>query len=51
MAPIRCCISSDDVNIMDDGSIIIERSGGVLLKPCKDIGLSVIIGKTKFAWK
>jgi hypothetical protein len=38
----------DDVNIISDGIRTIERSADVLLHACKDIGLAVNTGKTKY---
>ena len=39
---------ADDVNLMGDNIRIIERNADVLLNACKDIGLAVNIGKTKY---
>ena len=38
---------ADDVNLIDDIRTI-ERNADVLLNACKDIGLAVNIGKTKY---
>jgi hypothetical protein len=38
----------DDVNIMGDDIRTIERKADLLLNACKDIGLAVNIGKTKY---
>ena len=39
---------ADDVNLIGDGIIFIERNAGVLLNVLKDIGLAVNIGKIKY---
>ena len=39
---------ADDVNLMGDYIRTIERNTAVLLNACKDIGLAVNIGKTKY---
>ena len=39
---------ADDVNWRGDDIRTIERNADVLLNPCKDIGLGVNIGKTKY---
>ena len=39
---------ADDVNLIGDGTRTIERNADVLLNICKDIGLAVNIGKTKY---
>ena len=44
MAPIHV----DDVNLIGDDIRTIERNADVLLNACKDIGLVVNIGKTKY---
>jgi hypothetical protein len=38
----------DDVDLIGDDIRTIERSADVLLNACKDIGLAVNIGKTKY---
>ena len=38
----------DDVNLIGDDIRTIERNAVVLLNVCKDIGLAVNIGKTKY---
>ena len=38
----------DDVNLIGDDIRTIERNAVVLLNACKDIGLSVNTGKTKY---
>ena len=38
----------DDVNLIGDDIRTIDRNAGVLLNTCKDIGLAVNIGKTKY---
>jgi hypothetical protein len=38
----------DDVNLIGDDIRTIERNADVLLNACKDIGLAVNIGKTKY---
>ena len=37
-----------DVNLISDDIRTIERNADVLLNACKDIGLAVNIGKTKY---
>ena len=37
-----------DVNLIDDDIRTIERNADVLLNACKDIGLAVNKGKTKY---
>ena len=37
----------DDVNLIGDDILTIERNADVLLNACKDIGLAVNIEKTK----
>ena len=39
---------ADDVNLIADDIRTIERNTDVLLNACKDIGLAVNIGKTKY---
>ena len=39
---------ADDVNLIGDDIRTIERNADVLLNACKDIGLSVNTGKTKY---
>ena len=39
---------ADDVNLIGDDIRTIERNADVLLNACKDIGLAVNIGKTKY---
>ena len=39
---------ADDVNLIGDDIRTIERNADVLLNSCKDIGLAVNIGKTKY---
>ena len=39
---------ADDVNLIGDDIRIIERNANVLLNACKDIGLAVNTGKTKY---
>ena len=39
---------ADDVNLIGDDIRTIERNANVLLNACKDIGLAVNIGKTKY---
>ena len=39
---------ADDVNLIGDDIRTIERNVDVLLNACKDIGLAVNIGKTKY---
>ena len=39
---------ADDVNLIGDDTRTIERNANVLLNACKDIGLAVNIGKTKY---
>ena len=39
---------ADDVNLIGDDARAIERNADVLLNPCKDIGLAVNTGKTKY---
>ena len=39
---------ADDVNLIDEDIRTIERNADVLLNACKDIGLAVNIGKTKY---
>ena len=39
---------ADDANLIDDDIKTIERNALVLLNACKDIGLSVNTGKTKY---
>ena len=39
---------TDDVNLIDDDIRTRERNADVLLNACKDIGLSVNIGKTNY---
>ena len=39
---------ADDVNLIGDAIRTIERNADVLLNACKDIGLAVHIGKTKY---
>ena len=39
---------ADYVNLIGDDIRTIERSADVLLNACKDIGLAVNIGKTKY---
>ena len=38
-----------DINVIDD-DMTIERNADVLLNACKDIGLAVNTGKTKYAY-
>ena len=38
---------ADDVNLIDDMRTI-ERNANVLLNACRDVGLSVNTGKTKY---
>ena len=38
----------DDVNLIGDYSRTLERNAGVLLNACKDIGLAVNTGKTRY---
>ena len=39
---------ADDVNLIGDDIRTIERNADVLLNACKDIGLAVNTGKTKY---
>ena len=39
---------ADDVNLIGDDIRTIKRNAGVLLNACKDIGLAVNTGKTKY---
>ena len=39
---------ADDVNLIGDDIRPIERNADVLLNACKDIGLAVNTGKTKY---
>ena len=39
---------ADDVNLIGDDIRTIERNADVLLNACKDIGLAVNIGRTKY---
>ena len=39
---------ADDVNLIGDDIRTIKRNADVLLNACKDIGLAVNIGKTKY---
>ena len=39
---------ADDLNLIGDDIITIERTAVVLLNACKDIGLAVNTGKTKY---
>ena len=39
---------ADDVNLIGDDIRTIERNADVLLNACKDVGLAVNIGKTKY---
>ena len=39
---------ADDVNLIGDDIRTIERNADVLLNVCKDIGLTVNTGKTKY---
>ena len=39
---------TDDVNLICDDIRAIERNGDVLLNACKDIGLAINTGKTKY---
>ena len=39
---------ADDVNLIGDYIRTIERKADVLLNDCKDIGLAVHTGKTKY---
>ena len=39
---------ADDVNLIGKDIITIERNADVSLNACKDIGLTVNIGKTKY---
>ena len=39
---------ADDVNLIGDDISTIERNADVLLNACKDIGLAVNTGKTKY---
>ena len=39
---------ADDANLIGDDIRTIERKADVLLNACKDIGLAVNIGKTKY---
>ena len=39
---------ADDVNLIGDDIRTIERNADVLLHSCKDIGLAVNTGKTKY---
>ena len=39
---------ADDVNLIGDDIRTIERNADVLLKACKDIGLAVNTGKSKY---
>ena len=41
-------VYADDVNLIGDDIGAIERNADVLLNACKDIGLAVNIGKTKY---
>ena len=43
---VLACV--DDVNLTGDDIRAIERNAGVLLNACKDIGLAVNPGKTKY---
>ena len=47
MAPIRFAYA-DDVNLICGDIRTIERNADVLLNACKDIGLAVNTGKTKY---
>ena len=40
--------ANSDVNLIGDNIGTIERNADVLLNACKDIGLAVNIGKTKY---
>ena len=44
----QALVYSDDVNLIDDDIRAIERNADVLLYACKDIGLAVSTGKTKY---
>jgi hypothetical protein len=46
MASIRYCV--DNVNLIADDIRTIETNADVLLNTCKDIGLAVNVGKTKY---
>ena len=39
---------ADDVNLIGDNIRTIERNSNVLINVCKDIGLAVNTGKTKY---
>ena len=39
---------ADDIDLIGDDIRTIERNADVLLNACKDIGLAVNIGKTKY---
>ena len=39
---------ADDVNLLGDDITTIERNADVLLNACKDVGLAVNTGKTKY---
>ena len=42
------CFHADDVNLLGDDIRTIARNADVLLNACKDIGLAVNTGKTKY---
>ena len=44
----RVLAYADDVNFIGDDIRTIERNADVLLNACKDIGIAVNIGKTKY---
>ena len=41
-------VYTDDVNLIGDDIRTIERNSDVLLNACKDIGLAVNTGKTRY---
>ena len=44
----RVFVYADDVNLIGDDIRTIECNGEVLLNACKDIGLAIKTGKTKY---
>jgi len=48
MAPHQVLVYADDVNSIGDDIRTIERNAYLLLNACKDIGLAVNTGKTKY---
>ena len=45
---VQILVYADVVNLIGDDTITIERNADVLLNACKDIGLAVNTGKTKY---